>query len=243
MMLCSLPELLRPVVEMRTAITQAPAVSAGSFEDISLALMNAGNLGVATFDIAMYEVTNGQEGKKPVETVHVNCVDPEKSKVTMQNGKEELTGKKVARRAEDFDYTARQRDWVLSEEKKEYKVRVFGNGNAVESVRTVDSETQYVKSEVLMPGSIGVYNTAFMIPESWRGKKTLRFKLQQLSVRSNLSRLSANGESPELLTWVLDEGSNQLVLQRPASANGVVANAIESGLIANATSAASWIWS
>ena len=71
-----------------------------------------------------------------------------------------------------------------------------------------------------MPGSIGVYNTAFMIPESWRGKKTLRFKLQQLSVRSNLSRLSANGESPELLTWVLDEGSNRLVLQRPASANG-----------------------
>jgi len=49
MMLCSLPELLKPVVEMRTAITQAPAVSAGSFEDISMALMNAGNLGVATF--------------------------------------------------------------------------------------------------------------------------------------------------------------------------------------------------
>lgn len=35
---------------------------------------------------------------------------------------------------------------------------------------------------------------------SWRGKKTLRFKLQQLSVRSNLSRLWANGEFPELLT-------------------------------------------
>lgn len=64
------------------------------FEDISMALMNAGNLGVATFDIAMYEVTNGQEGKKPVETVHVNCIDPEKSKVTMQNGKEELTAKR-----------------------------------------------------------------------------------------------------------------------------------------------------
>ena len=84
------------------------------FEDISMALMNAGNLGVATFDIAMYEVTNGQEGKKPVETVHVNCIDPEKSKVTMQNGKEELTGKKVARRVEDFDYTARQRQWYTS---------------------------------------------------------------------------------------------------------------------------------
>ena len=47
---CSLPEFLRPVVEMRTAITQAPAVSAGSFEDISMALMNSGNLGVATFE-------------------------------------------------------------------------------------------------------------------------------------------------------------------------------------------------
>jgi len=32
----------------------------------------------------------------------------------MQNGKEELTGEKVARRAEDFDYTARQRQWYTS---------------------------------------------------------------------------------------------------------------------------------
>ena len=242
MALCRLPELLKPVVELRTAITQAPAVSAGSFEDISLALMNAGNMGVATFDVAMYEVKDGDEDDKPIETVHVNCIDPDKSRITMQDGKEELTGRKVARRAEDFDYTARQRDWVLSEEKKEYRVRVYGNGNEVESVRTVDSETQYVKSEVLMPGSIGVYNTAFLIPESWRGKKTLRFRLQQLSVRSNLARLSGNAgdaEASDLLTYVLDEGANQMVLQRPASPNGITANAIDSGLIANTTTASS----
>ena len=238
--LCSFTETLKPVVDLKAAITQAPAVSAGSFEDISLALMNEGNMGVATFDIAMYEVTNGKEGNSPVETVHVNCVDPDKSKITLQNGSVELTGKKVARRAEDFDYTARQRDWVLSEEKKEYSVAVYGNENVLESVTTVDSTTQYVKSEVLMPGSIGVYNTAFLIPASWRGKKTLRFKIEKLSVRSNMKRLSANaaeGDESDLLTWVLDRETGQLVLQRPAQANGIAANAIATGLFANATDA------
>ena len=240
MALCRFSELLKPVVDLRAAITQAPAVSAGSFEDISLALMNEGNMGVAAFDIAMYEVTNGQEGKDPVETVHVNCLDPEKSKITMQNGKVELTGKKVGHRAEDFDYTARQRDWVLSQEKKEYRIRAFGSYNEVESVTTVDSDTQYVKSEVLMPGSIGVYNTAFLIPEAWRGKKTLRFKVSQLSVRSNMTRLAgnaANAEASDLLTYVLDEDTGKLVLQKPAQANGLAANAVRSGLFANATDA------
>ena len=43
-----------------------------------------------------------------------------------------------------------------------------------------------------------------------------------------------------LLQYLLDEGSNQLVLQRPASANGITANAIASVLIANATTASSF---
>ena len=70
-------------------------------------------------------------------------------------------------------------------------------------------------------------------------EKTLRFKVSALSVRSNLSGLAgnaANGES-ELLTYLLDEKSGQLVLQQPIQANGVTANAIKSGLIANATAA------
>ena len=242
MALCSFTELMKPVVNLEAAITQAPAVSAGNYENISLALMNSGNMGVSTFDVAMYDVTDGKEGKKPVETVHVNCVDPEKSKITLQNGKVEMTGKKVARRSEDFDYTARQRDWVLSQEKKAYRVRVLGSSNEVESVKTLDSDTQYVKSEVLMPGSVGVYNTAFLIPESWRGKKTLRFKLTKLSVRSNLARLADNaagGDASDLLTYVLDEDTGKLVLQPPAQSNGLAANALRTGLFANATDASS----
>ena len=238
MALCSFTELMKPVVNLEAAITQAPAVSAGNYEDISLALMNSGNMGVSTFDVAMYEVTDGKEGSKPVETVHVNCVEPEKSKITMRDGKLEMTGIKVAHRAEDFDYTARQRDWVLSQEKKAYRVKAYGTRNEVESVKTLDSDTQYVKSEVLMPGSVGVYNTAFLIPESWRGKKTLRFKLTKLSVRSNLARLAgnaANGEASDLLTYVLDEDTGNLMLEPPAQSNGLSANAIRTGLFANAT--------
>jgi LPXTG-motif cell wall-anchored protein len=183
--------------------------------------------------------SGGKEQETLVETVHVNCVDPEKSKITMQGGKVELTGAKVAHRAEDFDYTARQRDWVLSREKKAYKVTVQSHSIVLDSVEPLDSETHYVKTDVLMPGSIGVYNTTFKIPEAWRMEKKLRFKVSALSVRSNLSGLAsnaANGES-ELLTYVLDEKSGQLVLQQPTQANGVTANAIKSGLIANATAA------
>jgi len=43
-----------------------------------------------------------------------------------------------------------------------------------------------------------------------------------------------------LLQYLLDEGSNQLVLQRPTSTNGITANAIASVLIANATTASSF---
>ena len=239
--LWSFQELLKPVADMKAAITQAPAVSAGSFEDISLGIMNEGNMGIATFDVAMYDVqkSGDQEKETLVETVHVNCVDPEKSRIAMEDGKVELTGAKVAHRAEDFDYTARQRDWVLSQEKKAYKVIVQPYGAVLDSVEQLDSETQYVKTDMLMPGSLGVYNTTFKIPEAWRMEKLLRFKVSALSVRSNLSGLASNaadGES-ELLTYVLDEKSGQLVLQQPTQANGVTANAIKSGLIANATAA------
>ena len=241
MELFSFTESLKPVVDLRTAIPQSLAVSAGSFEDISLGIMNEGNMGIATFDVAMYDVqkSGGQEQETLVETVHVNCVDPEKSRITMQDSKVEMTGAKVAHRAEDFDYTARQRDWVLSREKKAYKVTVQPHGIVLDSVEPLDSETHYVKTDVLMPGSIGVYNTTFKIPEAWRMEKKLRFKVSALSVRSNLSGLASNAADGELelLTYVLDEKSGQLVLQQPTQANGVTANAIKSGLIANATAA------
>lgn len=84
MLLCRFKEQLKPVADLKTAITQAPAVSAGSFEDISLGIMNEGNMGIATFDVAMYDVqqSGNREKETLVETVHVNCVDPEKSKIT-----------------------------------------------------------------------------------------------------------------------------------------------------------------
>ncbi len=239
-MLCKFSELLKPVADLKTAITQTPAVSAGSFEDISLGIMNEGNLGIATIDVAMYEVSesaSGGEQETLIETVHVNGLDPEKSKITMQGGKVEMTGAKVAHRAEDFDYTARQRDWVLSQERKAYKVLVRPNSIVLDSVEPLDSETRYVKTDVLMPGSIGVYNTSFKIPDAWQGKKALRFKVKALSVVSNqmgAMRNAVDGAEPALLTYVLDEETDKLVLQQP---DGAAANAPRSGAIANETPA------
>lgn len=239
MMVCSVSELLTPVVDLKAAITQAPAVAAGSFENVSLAMMNEGNLGIATFDIAMYEVVDERESL--IETVHVNCVDRDKSKLTMSGGKLELSGRKVAYRSEDFDYTARQRDWVLSQEKKQYNVYVNGSRVVLQSVQTLDSDTQYVKSDVLMPGSIGVYNTSFKIPEKWEGEKKLRFKVKQLSVQSNMARAVSNaagGGEEGLITYVLDERTDRLVLQRPVQGKGGAADDAGYDLYARSTQGA-----
>ena len=240
--LFSFEEKLKPAANLITAIPRALAVRAGDFEDVTLGIMNEGNVPIAAFDIGMYEVVNGKEGDKPVETVHINGLDPTKNKITMADGKVSRTGKEVAYREEDYGNISRKHDWVVDSETKSYKFHKEDNGVTLRNIATIKaSKPEHIKVQTLMPGAVGNYCAAFKIPESWHGDKTMRLKVTAVSVESNVmaavanaSGLAANGESESAtLNYVLNRKTGKLQLQVPAQPNGAVANAIASGLYAN----------
>jgi len=91
-----------------------------------------------------------------------------------------------------------------------------------------------------MPGAVGNYCASFMIPASWHGQKTMRLKVTAVSIESNVmaaaanaAGLIANDGASATLDYVLNPKTGKLELQVPPTANGVVANAIASGLYAN----------
>ena len=240
--LYSFEEKLKPAANLISAIPRALAVRAGDFEDITLGVMNEGNIAISTFDIAIYEVVNGKQSDKPLETVHINGLDPTKNKATLGDGKVYRTGKEVAYREEDYGNISRKHDWVVDSETRAYKLHKNENSvTLVSSDVTKASSPKHIKVETLMPGALGTYCASFRIPENWHGDKTMRLKVTAVSVESNVmaavanaSGLSANGESESVtLNYLLNRKTDKLELQVPAQPNDAVANAIASGLYAN----------
>ena len=241
--LYSFEEKLKPAANLITAFPRALAVRAGDFEDITLGVMNEGNTAISTFDISIYEVVDGKQSDNPLETVHIDGLDPIKNKATLGDGKVSRTGKEVAYREEDYGNISRKHDWVVDSETKAYKLHKNDKDVALISTDVIKaSNPEHRKTSVLMPGSVGNYCASFRIPENWQGDKTLRLKVTAVSVESNVmsavasaQKLSSNGGEGDsaTLSYVLNERTGKLELQRPAQANGVVANAIASGLFAN----------
>ncbi len=243
-MLLSFPEQMKPVANLQSAVPQDMAIKAGDFEDIDVGVMNAGNLALATFDVELREVDDAGNEGIVVETVHVNMIDPSKSKVTLAKGEVVLQGKQVAHRAEDYDYSPRQRDFIVSRETRAYKLHLSLKAD-LESADVIDNDTKHLTSGILMPGSLGDFLASFKIPEDWEGKKKLRLRISRISVESNWLRRMANaggiisnavandGDESVELVYLRDPATGKLVLQRPAVSNGVVNNAIASGLFAN----------
>ncbi len=241
--LFSFEEKLKPSANLIAAIPRALAVKAGDFEDVTLGIMNEGNVPIATLDIGMYEVVDGKEGDKPVETVHINALDSTKNKVTLANGNVSRTGKDVAYRQEDYGNISRKHDWVVDSETRAYKLHKNESDVKLVSSDVIKaSKPEHIKVETLMPGAVGNYCAAFKIPEDWHGRKTMRLKVTAVSVESNAmaaaanaAGLVANGENPSAtLSYVLNERTGKLELQAPLRANGAAQSAIDSGLYANA---------
>ena len=243
--LYSFEEKLKPAANLVTAVPRALAVKAGDFEDVNLGIMNEGNVAITTFDISMYEVVDGKAGDKPVETVHINALDPAKSKITLANGKVTRTGKEVAYRQEDYGNISRKHDWVVDSETKAYKLHKNEKDVTLKSTDVIKaSKPEHKKTAVLMPGAVGSYCASFRIPENWKGEKTLRLKLSAVSVTSNAMAAVAaaegmvsNDDAPVTLNYALNDSTGKLELQSTA-ADGAVRNAIESGLFANEIEAA-----
>jgi len=248
--LYSFPVQMKPVMELKDLVFADTTVCVGEFEDVTIAAMNAGNMGIANFDLELYTLEDGRANV--AETIHADCLYPERSTLTMRGSvaTEQLPeNAQVIYRNNDFDYTARQRDWVLEQEKKQYKVTLM-SGVKVDSVKTVDSDTQFIQTDMLMPGALASFAGTVKIPSYWKGDTTLYLRVKQISTYSNWARAMANAagakpsgimsnaEEPEMLTWVLDEASGKMVLQtEQLSANGTAANAVRAGIIANTVDA------
>ncbi|MBQ8963851.1 MAG: hypothetical protein IJ089_08640, partial [Clostridia bacterium] len=235
-------EELKPVADLQSALPEHTLVKAGAIDDIDIGVMNAGNVALAALDIEMREVDkNGKEGSV-VETVHVNLHEPAKSKITMANKSVALSGKAVAHRTEDYDYSPRQRDFVLSQVTTAHTVDI--SLGVKDSTRDISSPAaKHLASDLLMPGSLADVMAAFKIPENWEGAKKLRLRVVKGFIESNWLRAvanangivsnSADGDDSMQLVYELNRETGKMELQMPAQANSAVKNAIESGLFAN----------
>ena len=248
--LYSFPVQMKPLLELKNLFFGDTTVCRGEFEDVTVALMNAGNMGIANFDLELYTLEGGKA--KVWETLHADCLYPEKSTLTMAGSKEpeEIPDYAPAiYRNSDFDYTPRQRDWVLDETKRQFHVLVGASVDTT-SVDTVDSQPQFIKTDMMMPGALASFKGTLKIPEGWSGETTLYLRISKLSTYSNWARamanaagakangIAANAAAPDEMTWALDESSGKMVLQANSlQSNGAAANAVRSGIIANAVEA------
>ncbi len=213
----------QPSLQLQGVVLQELAIKSGDFEDASLNVLNDGNLAVTTFDVTMYDVTDGQETE--TETVHINTIDPSKNwvKLTSEGDTPILTGETAAYRDEDYNMTSRQRNWIVGQDTYEYQVKVTDDGDQI-SVDSIESSSDPISTELIMPGSDAGFTATFKIPDDWSGTKTLRMRITAVSVDSNIARRIAqlNGRAgaddnelpnPSVtLEYKLDPSSGKLVL-------------------------------
>ena len=248
MTLYRFPMTLKPILAMKDMVVEDTTVAAGDFEDTTIILMNEGNMGISTFDIEMFTKENGDVNV--VETLHCDCMHPENSSLTMQGGGQRVIlpeGRHAIYRKDDHEYSPRQRDWVLGEKKLTLKASQSDKNSAwVSSVSQRDSSTQFVQTNMLMPGAQAAFTGSLKIPESWSGDKTLYLRVSTVTSNANWQGAMANaagakgntGIAPNAaattdLTWTLNEAGDKLVLQAgELASNAAFSNAVDSGLIA-----------
>ena len=248
--LYSFPTLMKPTIDLEGLVVEN-TVGAGDFEDATIVVMNDGNMGISSFDVQL----NAKDGSNltPVERIHFDCLHPENNRLELYKDGKYVTldeGKQVGYRDSDFDYTSRQRDWVLSEEKDAFHVSTRKGSVELVSVDQVDSQTEYVKTDMLMPGALGSFTGTLKIPEAWNGNKTLVMTVSRVSTYSNWTNAMMNAagrsnrHSPvsnaapqiEEIVYELNPSSGKLELQK-LTANGQVSNAAASGLYADSIDA------
>ena len=257
MTLYSFPLTLQPELKMKGVIVEGVTVAAGDFQDATIVLMNEGNMGISSFDVQMYTLNGNQANV--VETLHCDLLKPENSSLTMRGGTKAETlpkGTRAIFRNSDFDYTTRQRSWVLSESKQALKL-TENTGEAWKSSLTRrDSSTNFVQTDMLMPGALASFTGTLKIPENWKGDKTIYLRVSKVSSYANWQGAMANAAGVQSsdgltansavanaaaaleLTWALNEAGDELVLQTDALAGNstaarAVANAVKSGLLAD----------
>ena len=228
--LYSFPMKYKPVLTLKGLTIKESTVSKGDFLDATVSLMNEGNMGASAFDLELYT----KDGNKVdvVETLHVDCLKPNNSTLTLQDGSSKVSlpsSRRVAYRDVDYDYAMRKHDWVLKQEKSYYRFNVGKkDGYGPAGVHTERSASNHIRTSMLMPGALASFNITLRIPEDWNGSKTIFLRLKQVNSARNWMGAMANAalreaglavndageDDSQELAWKLDDSGEQLVLDR-----------------------------
>ena len=245
MTLYSFPMRFMPVLTLKSVVLENGTACVGDFLDATVVMMNEGNMGVSSFDLELYTKDDGRESV--VETVHVDCLHPEKSTLTAQVGNRQVTlpqGKRAAYRNDDLDYAVRKHDWMVRQEGKVYKFDVGDKKKyGPAGVDQGKSSVGHIKTDMMMPGAIAAFTVALRIPEGWSGKKTFWLRVKKVTSTANWvgamanaagvladpGQPTANAAATDELCWTLDDSGERLVLEQ----SGAKSNAAASGLFAN----------
>ena len=235
MTLYSFPVKLNPSLDLKKAALTETTIIQGEFVNTDVSVMNDGSVGISGFDLELWQVVNGQE-KTKVETLHADCVNTGNSSLVLHDAKGNQTvakGDKAFYRYKDFNYSPRQREWLVNEDPKTFSVQ---DGDRV-SVALGNNKSKRVSTNVLVPGALAGFKGCIKIPSDWAGKYDLRFKITNVTTYTNWLGVAAKAASdPEVfakgeqaaldeiggakLVYQLDEASGRLVLQDQVVAKG-----------------------
>ena len=250
--LYSFPITLKPVANLTGAALMETTVCQGDFVATDLAVMNEGNMGIGSFDVELWLMSeDGKREQKKIETLHADCLNPANSTLVLHTGERDETvaqGEAAFYRLKDFEYSPRQHEWIVKSQDRTVNVRDGKN------VTTTDSGSNFNRlvTNVLVPGALGGFTGSIKIPADWTGEKRLRLKLTRESTYANwMAAVALANSHPELFTesiasdrstvatnaaddalaklgihklvYELDEDGDKLVLQQPQAA--ILANA------------------
>lgn len=169
--------LIRFTFSLQTAVSLTgvapydPCVCAGEYASLLFAVKNTGNLPVSRFMVAILK-----EGETtPVQTVIVNCSNPENESVNSLFGSAADSAYSVTRVGSIYD-DMNGDDWLVT---------TTQNGVTVAEQR---------HTELLMPGGVHTYQASFKVPEDWNGTVRLTAELGSVFALTHYSNaISGSG--------------------------------------------------
>lgn len=173
--LYSFPTKLAPVLDMKGMVVEDLLVRPGDFDDVTVSVMNSGNLAATALDVALVLIEGNKETL--VQTLHADLLNPDNSSLTLADGTAAVSGEKAFYRLEDYDFTARQRDFVVSETRTDFTVE----GGALKSADKGAPSSDYITSRIMMPGTMASIKGAIRIPDEWEDDKVIELRVTSVS--------------------------------------------------------------
>lgn len=232
--LYSFPTKMAPVLDLKNQVVTDLLVCPGDFDDFTVSVMNSGNLAATAFDVDLVLLDGSKDGV-PLERLHADLQNPDNSSLSTLNGGQAttiVTGEKAFYRLEDYEFAARQRDFVISEQKTNYVVE----GGGLKSKDSEDAKSDYVKSNLMMPGAKAVFKGAIKIPDNWNDEeqsdKEIELRLSSVSSSFNWVRAmaaaggrrasaAARAADADVTTWTRDPETGDMV-PSPSEAQGAL---------------------